>query len=126
MADLVRGAASFGDIITRDQFSSLHLVAAGRIEGEPDAFLGSDMLAGAVGALAQIYDYLVIDAGAQSDASTRLAPMAPRAVLVGGAATYDTLQALSDRLRAQGFAGVTILTGPPPQIDHGASRSAAA
>jgi uncharacterized protein involved in exopolysaccharide biosynthesis len=126
IADLIRGAASFGDIITGDRFSRLHLVATGRIEGEPDALLASDRLAAAVGALAQSYDYVVIDAGTQSETSARFAPMAPRAVLVGGDATPDTLQALSDRLRAQGFAGVTILTGPPPQIDHAASRSAAA
>ena len=31
IADLVRGTASFGDIITRDRFSRLHLVAAGQV-----------------------------------------------------------------------------------------------
>src|SRR5205807_7867537 len=31
MADLVRGTASFGDIITRDRGSRLHLVAAGPV-----------------------------------------------------------------------------------------------
>ena len=50
----------------------------------PD-LLGSQMLWAAVDALAQSYDYLVIDAGAQSE--TALAPIAataPYAVLVGG------------------------------------------
>ena len=85
IADLVRGAASFGDIITRDRFSRAHLVAAGQVGGDAEALINSQMLAAAVDALAQSYDYLVIDAGAQSE--TALAPivaMAPRAVLVGG------------------------------------------
>jgi hypothetical protein len=84
------------------------------------------MLAEAIDALAQSYDYLMIDAGPQSETSSWLVPMAPRAVLVGGDATSDALQALSDRLRSQGFTDVTVLTGPPPQLDHAASRSAAA
>ena len=41
LADLVRGAASFGDIITRDKLSRVHLVAAGRIEGDAAALLES-------------------------------------------------------------------------------------
>ena len=67
VADLVRGAASFGDIITRDKFSRLHLVSAGRVEGDANALLGSHMLLSAVDALGQSYDYLVVDAGAQSE-----------------------------------------------------------
>jgi len=31
VADLVRGAASFGDIITRDQYSNVHLIATGDV-----------------------------------------------------------------------------------------------
>jgi hypothetical protein len=84
------------------------------------------MLAEAIDALAQSYDYVMIDAGPQSETSSRLIPMAPRAVLVGGDATSDALHALSGRLRSQGFTDVTVLTGPPPQLDHAASRSAAA
>jgi MinD-like ATPase involved in chromosome partitioning or flagellar assembly len=126
IADLVRGTASFGEIISRDQFSRLHLVTAGRMEGEPHDVIASPTLAAAVDALAQSYDYLVIDGGIQSEGSGRLAPMAPRAVLVGGDATADAVQALSDRLRSQGFIDVTVLTGPVPQLDYAASRSAAA
>ena len=127
IADLVRGAASFGDIITRDRFSRAHLVAAGRIEGDPNALLASHMLSAAVDALAQSYDYLVIDAGAQSETPlSPIVPIAPRAVLVGGDATPNALQALSDQLRATGFVDVTVLTGPPPQLDQAAGHSAAA
>jgi MinD-like ATPase involved in chromosome partitioning or flagellar assembly len=126
IADLVRGASSFGDIITRDQYSRVHVVAAGRIEGEPDALLASEMLPAAIDALAQSYDYVVIDGGSFSDTLPLLVPMAPRAVLVGGDGAADALQALSDRLRSQGFADVTTLTGPPPQLYHAPPHSAAA
>jgi uncharacterized protein involved in exopolysaccharide biosynthesis len=127
IADLVRGAASFGDIITRDRLSRVHLVAAGRIEGDPNALIGSHMLAAAVDALAQSYDYLVIDAGAQSElALAPVVPIAPRAVLVGGDETPDVLQALSHELKSEGFSEVSVLTGPPPKLDHAASQTAAA
>jgi succinoglycan biosynthesis transport protein ExoP len=127
IADLVHGAASFGDIITRDRFSRAHLVAAGPVGGDADALINSQMLSAAVGALAQSYDYLVIDAGAQSE--TVLAPivaMAPRAVLVGGEAAANALEALAGQLRSTGFAEVTVLTGPPSPLDHAAIQSNAA
>ena len=68
IAELVRGAASFGDIITRDEFSRVHLVAAGQVGGDAGALLRVPRcLLSAVDALAQSYDYLVVDAGAQSE-----------------------------------------------------------
>jgi uncharacterized protein involved in exopolysaccharide biosynthesis/Mrp family chromosome partitioning ATPase len=126
IADLVRGTASFENIISRDQFSRLHLVTAGRIEGEADDLLASTTLTSAIDALARSYDHLVIDGGVQSDMSIRLAAMAPRAVLVSGDATAEAVQALSDRLRSQGFIDVTVLSSPVPQLDYAATRSAAA
>ena len=36
IAELVRGTASFGDIITRDRVSRLHLVAAGQVGNDAD------------------------------------------------------------------------------------------
>jgi MinD-like ATPase involved in chromosome partitioning or flagellar assembly len=127
MADLVRGAASFGDIITKDRFSALHLVAAGQVGGDAHGLMHSQMLAAAVGALAQSYDHLVIDAGAQSETSLGpIAAMAPRAVLVGGEAPAKAVEALAVQLRSAGFADVSVLTGPPPRLDHAATQSTAA
>ena len=37
IAELVAGAASFGDIITRDQYSNVHLVATGNVGGDDRA-----------------------------------------------------------------------------------------
>jgi uncharacterized protein involved in exopolysaccharide biosynthesis/Mrp family chromosome partitioning ATPase len=127
LADLVRGEASFGDVITRDRFSRAHLVAAGRIEGDPAALFSSHMLSAAVGALAQSYEYLVIDAGAESEVA--LAPIvaiAPCALLVGGETPTHAVAALAAQLRSAGFADVEILTGPPPPLDHAGTQSAAA
>jgi uncharacterized protein involved in exopolysaccharide biosynthesis/Mrp family chromosome partitioning ATPase len=126
IADFVRGATSFGDMIRRDPFSRLHLVTAGRIEGDPAALLASPKVAAAVDALADSYDYLVVDGGVHSDLSSRLASMASRAVLVAGDATADAIRTLSDRLRSQGFIDLVLLTGPVPQLDYAATRSAAA
>jgi Mrp family chromosome partitioning ATPase len=127
LADLVRGAASFGDIITRDRFSRLHLVAAGRVEGDPSELWSSHMLSAAVGALAQSYDMLLIDAGAQSEVALEsILPLAPRLVLVGGETSPRSLAALADQMRSAGFAEVTVLTGPPPALDHAVTQTAAA
>jgi succinoglycan biosynthesis transport protein ExoP len=127
IAELVRGAASFSHVITRDRFSRAHLVAAGRVQADTGALLNSYMLASALDALANSYDHVVIDAGAQSDIA--LAPMvriAPRAVLVAGPAQESAVNALRDQLRSAGFADVAVLTGPPPALDHAVTRSAAA
>ena len=127
IADLVRGAASFGDIITRDRSSRLHLVGAGQVGADAEELINAPMLSAAVGALAQSYDHLVIDAGAPSEAA--LAPivaMAPQAVLVAEDAAADALKALANHLGSIGFVAVTVLTGPPPRLDHSALQFTAA
>jgi uncharacterized protein involved in exopolysaccharide biosynthesis/Mrp family chromosome partitioning ATPase len=126
IADLVHGVASFGDIITRDAATRLHLVAAGQVGNDAAGLIQSQMLWAAIGALAQSYDYLVIDAGAQS--GTAVAPIAkaaPFAVLVGGDAPANSLNALAGQLRSAGFIEVAMLTGAPPELEHAAVPSAA-
>ena len=102
----MRGTASFGDIITRDSVSRLHLVAAGQVGNDAEGIFVSQMLWAAIGALAQSYDHLVIDAGAQSE--TALPPIARWrrwAVLVGGVTTARLrCRRLSAELAAAGFA----------------------
>jgi Mrp family chromosome partitioning ATPase len=127
IADLVRGAASFGDIITRDRFSRVHLVATGNAAGDPSALLESYVLLSAVDALGQSYEYLVIDAGAQSDTAIGpIAQLSARAVLVAGSAPEESVNALREQMLSSGFANVTILTGQPPGLDHASTSSAAA
>jgi len=127
VADLARGAASFGDIITRDKFSRLQLVAAGRIEGEGAALLESHMLLSAVDALGQSYDYMVVDAGAPSDTAIRpIAQVTARAILVVGDTPEETVEAARAQLLSSGFADVAVLTGTPPELNHATTSSVAA
>ena len=107
IAELVRGMASFGDVITKDRGSRAHLVAAGQVGNDAHGLLQSQMLWAAIGALAQSYDYLVIDAGAQSE---RRSPRSRRQRLTrcwSAARRQPTrLTALAGQLQAAGFAEV--------------------
>ena len=126
MAELVRGMASFGDVITRDRGSRAHLVTAGQVGNDANGLLQSHMLWAAVGALKQSYDYLVIDVGAQSEiALGSVAATAPYAVLVGGDTPANALTALAGQLQSAGFAEVAVLAGPPPALEQAAAQSAA-
>lgn len=113
-AELVRGAASFGQIVTRDKFSRVHLVATGAVAGEGAAILASPRLVMALEALARSYDHVVIDAGAVPDmASGPLARIAPRAVLVTADPSHPATQAARERLAAAGFTDVFVFLGAP-------------
>ncbi|HZQ11528.1 MAG TPA: exopolysaccharide transport family protein [Pseudolabrys sp.] len=112
IAELIRGAASFGDIITRDQYSRLHLVATGAVGGDAVALSASPMLMTVIEALARSYDHVVIDAGSAADAAVeRFAPFAGNAVLVTGAPADAATRALRDRLTMSGFGDVSVLAG---------------
>jgi Mrp family chromosome partitioning ATPase len=113
-AELVRGAASFGQIVTRDKFSRVHLVATGAVAGEGAAILASPRMVMALEALARSYDHVVIDAGAVPDmASGPLARIAPRAVLVTADPSHPATQAARERLAAAGFTDVFVFLGAP-------------
>jgi succinoglycan biosynthesis transport protein ExoP len=115
IADLVRGAASFGAIITRDRESRAHIVPAGR--GGPDnaAILASDRIGVTLDALARTYDHLVIDAGTVSDPLPEpLLRGGPRAVLVAAGVPHEAALAARDRLTVAGFAAVAVIEGASP------------
>jgi MinD-like ATPase involved in chromosome partitioning or flagellar assembly len=102
------------------------VVTAGQVGNDASGLLQSQMLWAAVGALKQSYDYLVIDAGAQSEiALAPVAATASYAVLVGGATAANALAALAAQLRSVGFTQVAVLTGPPPALEQAAAQSAA-
>jgi tyrosine-protein kinase Etk/Wzc len=84
LVQLVSGEASFGEIITRDRSSRVHLILRGGSALDAGAILGSERLAIAVEALARTYDHVLIEASATAGAALdRLAGLAPRAVLLG-------------------------------------------
>ena len=112
IAELVRGTASFGDIITRDQYSRVHLVATGNVGGDGAALAASPMLATVIEGLVHSYDHVVIDVGAASDiAVERFAPLATQAVLVTGDPANPVTRATRDRLTMGGFGEVAVLAG---------------
>jgi Mrp family chromosome partitioning ATPase len=113
-ADLVRGTASFGDIVTRDRFSRVHLIATGRIAGDVQAILSSPRLVITLEALARAYDQIVIDAGALGEAGIDpLARMAPRALLVATDLADPATQSARRQLITAGFADVMLVQGTP-------------
>ena len=114
IAELVRGTASFGDVITRDQYSPVHLVSTGHVGSDGSALAASPMLATVVEALARSYDHVVIDVGAASEiAVERFAPLAsPRRA--GRQRPGQSGHARRARPPVMaGFADVTLMAGAP-------------
>lgn len=112
IAELVRGASPFGDTITRDQYSNVHLVAAGNVGDDGSVLASSPVLATVIEALAHSYDHVVIDAGSAAEiAVERFAPLAPRAVLVASEPAAPATRAARERLLQAGFTDVSVLAG---------------
>jgi polysaccharide biosynthesis transport protein len=131
LAELVAGSASFGQIITRDRYSRLHLIMAGR--GRPEepldaaAITGSQQLSIAIEALGRSYDHVVIDAGAAAEAPLELlAKLAPRAVLVAPGLDNPEAALAREQLLQAGFANVSVLVNPSRGPDIGAAGAKAA
>jgi succinoglycan biosynthesis transport protein ExoP len=127
IAELIRGTASYGEIITRDRDSRVHLVMAGRALADAEAVIASPRLSITLEALARSYDHLVIDAGALPEIDAeRFAEFAPRAVLV--ARQIDDLAAIEarERLLRAGFVEVNALASDQPAQPVEAGRAQAA
>jgi tyrosine-protein kinase Etk/Wzc len=129
IADLVRGAASFGAIITRDRFSRVHLVPAGRSGPDNAAILASERISVALDALARTYDHVVVDAGTVCEPMPEpLLRGAPRAVLVAAGVPHEAAAAARDRLVAAGFSDAALFDGTPlsPDADYARMHAATA
>ena len=126
MAELVAGAATYGDIITRDRHSRLHLVMAGRVAGDAQALIASARLAVAVEALARSYEHLVIDAGALPEMpAERCATLAQQAVLVASDVDGRATLEARERLLRAGFTDVEILASGGHKREAGRAPAAA-
>jgi MinD-like ATPase involved in chromosome partitioning or flagellar assembly len=118
IADRIRGEAAFGEIITRDRFSRVHLIATGHFDDDGRAMLVSDQLAGTLEALGRSYDYVLIDAGAASDnAIGQIARLAPYAVMIVPTTDDPAVMVSRDRLLSAGFADVTVMAGQRGRAD---------
>ncbi len=118
LAELARGAASFGGIITKDRFSGLNLIAAGRAGADRIEILSSPAMTTSFAALARSYDHVVVDAGALGgqemeamEVMEAIGEIAPHAVIVAETLAHGVTAAARERLLAAGFADVTVLLG---------------
>jgi polysaccharide biosynthesis transport protein len=128
LADLMLGEASFGQVITRDRLSRVHLVNAGR-PGADRALLQSPRLTLALDALLRVYDHVLLDAGTATDLPAELLTAQARAVVVPDPAmTADARTLMCDQLKAVGFTAVTMLSKPalPSEATASGPRVAAA
>jgi succinoglycan biosynthesis transport protein ExoP len=117
LADLMLGEASFGQVITKDRLSRVHLVGAGR-PGTDRALLSSPRLTLALDALLRVYDHVVLDAGTATDLPAEVLTSEARAVVVPDPAMNATARAeIRDQFSAVGFASVTMLSRPSSPSD---------
>jgi uncharacterized protein involved in exopolysaccharide biosynthesis len=117
IAELVHGTASFGDVITSDRYSPVHLVATGNVGDDAAALAASPMLATMIEAMGCAYDHVVIDVGSATNIPLeRLAPLAARAVLVAADPTNPATKAARERLITAGITDVTLMAGAPQVI----------
>lgn len=128
LSELVQGSVSFGQIITRDRYSRVHLITVGHGDVSGSAILSSQRLAITLEALARSYDYVVLDAGAlPAIAPEKFARLAPRAILVADDIDGPATESARERLLSAGFPNVSVLASAPdgPEFNTGRSRAAA-
>ncbi len=127
ISDLVMGSASFGQIITRDKYSRVHVITAGQSKADGATIMASQRLSITLEALARSYDYVVVDAGALPEISPeRFAQLAPRAVLVADDIDGPATESARERLFAAGFPNVSVLASAPNGPEEDDWRRAAA
>jgi polysaccharide biosynthesis transport protein len=117
IAELMKGEASFSQVITRDRRSRAHLVSAGR-PGFDRSLLQSPRLALAIDALLRVYDHVLLNAGLASDLPAELLTTKARAIVVPDAAMdEDARHTMCEQLKAVGFSEVTMLSEPVQPSD---------
>jgi succinoglycan biosynthesis transport protein ExoP len=110
VADVVSGAASFGQVIRRDKGSRVHLVAFGRSDVGIDAIVTSRRFLTMIEALAKAYDHVVVDAGDLGSGAFRLAANVPRGVLIASPDAQRDAASASRMLSGAGFTDIAVMT----------------
>jgi polysaccharide biosynthesis transport protein len=117
IAELMKGEASFSQVITRDRLSRVHLVSAGR-PGFDRSLLQSPRLSLAIDALLRVYDHVLVNAGLATDLSAELLTARARAIVVPDAMMEeDARRTMCEQLKAAGFSEVTMLGEPVQPSD---------
>jgi Mrp family chromosome partitioning ATPase len=112
LAELARGAASFGTIITKDRLSPLHLIISGQAVVDRIDILSAPGMVAKFNALARSYDHVLVDAGPVAGPEIeRIAEIAPHAVLVTDSLSNAATASARERLLASGFGDVRIFAG---------------
>jgi Mrp family chromosome partitioning ATPase len=112
IAELVRGTASFGEVITRDQYSRVHIVATGNVGNDVATLASSPTLATVIEALSHSYDHVVVDMGSASDvAAERFVSLATHAMLVAADPASMVTRTVRDKFLQAGFGDVAVVAG---------------
>ena len=126
LAELMLGEASFGQVITKDRMSAVHMVSMGRA-GADRALLQSPRLNMALDALLRVYDHVLLDAGTAADLPAGLLTSQARAVVMPEASMGAEARTLmAEQLRAVGFAEVTMLHSEIDPVAANATAQVAA
>ncbi|MDB5500371.1 MAG: lipopolysaccharide biosynthesis [Tardiphaga sp.] len=117
LAELMLGTASFGEVITKDTLSRVHMVSAGRA-GSDRAQLQSPRLTMALDALLRVYDHVLLDAGTAADLPAGLLTENGRAIVVPEATmSGEARELMCEQLKAVGFSEVVMLRSAPKPAD---------
>jgi uncharacterized protein involved in exopolysaccharide biosynthesis/Mrp family chromosome partitioning ATPase len=112
LVELLNGAVNFGDVITTDQYSTVHVVATGQVGPDSINLLASSELVSVIEALARSYDHVVIDAGSATETPLEyLLPLSTQVVVVAADAVSPATRALQERATSAGFANVSMMLG---------------
>jgi hypothetical protein len=125
LAELMLREASFGEVISRDGQSPVHLVVAGR-SGADRTLLQSPRLTIALDALLRVYDHVLLVAGTATDLPARLLTDQARAIVVPDPSmSMEARSRFSGQLTAIGFTSVTMLDPMPlPDVQSGPREAA--
>lgn len=112
LVELLNGEVGFGDIITTDQYSTVHVVATGQAGPDSINLLASSELVSVIEALARSYEHVVIDAGSATETPLEyLLPLSTQVVVVAADPMSPATRALQERATSAGFAHVTMMLG---------------
>lgn len=128
LSELVLGAASFGQIISKDRSSGAQIVTAGNATIDA-SMMHSPRLAMTIDALMRVYDRVILDVGSLDEVPEQLAASNAYAVLVSaGELDGRTRNVIRDELKTAGFRGVTMMDGAVDQssLDRPGQHMAAA
>lgn len=122
IADIVSGAAGFGDAIHRDRASRLHVLPLGRNVRAEMFVEHADMLETTLDALTETYDFVVCDMGQAEECPPAMLARADAVLLVArGSETEPATVDAYHWLRENGAAGVSVILTPALPVSEPAN-----